>query len=129
MTGDTLLETATTATTSGKDGQRVGYLSAESEFKASYSEIAKTIRAQSRSLRNRLKSIHADALFAREAAETLCLPVFTNSRAGDWYFDPAWKGYEGKCYFKSTDGHYGNYGFSRRRLGLGVLRKLREDRK
>jgi tRNA A64-2'-O-ribosylphosphate transferase len=55
--------------------------------------------------------------------------LLTNSRAGDWYFDPKWEGYENRCYFKSTDGHYGNYGFSRRRLGLGVLKKLKECEK
>lgn len=90
-----------------------------------YRQLTNSIRQHSRSHANRLRSITSDAEFARTAVSTLKVPAFTNSRGGDWYFNPGWEGYAGKCYFKSTDGHYGNYGFSRRRLGLEVLEGLK----
>jgi tRNA A64-2'-O-ribosylphosphate transferase len=92
----------------------------------SYSQLAAEVRRQSRSVTNRLKSITSDAEFAKEVHEELNWPVFTNSRGGDWYYNPKWDGYAGKCQFKSTDGHNGNWGFSKRRLGLNVLKSLKD---
>ncbi|RPA87364.1 initiator tRNA phosphoribosyl transferase [Ascobolus immersus RN42] len=93
-----------------------------------YSQLAAEVRRQSRSVTNRFRSIITDAQFAREVRKELGWPVFTNSRGGDWYYNPKWDGYAGKCQFKSTDGHNGNWGFSKRRLGLNVLKAFRDGR-
>ena len=42
------------------------------------------------------------------------LPVFANLRCGLWYAPRA----RDTCYFKSTDGHNGNWSFSCTRLNL-----------
>jgi tRNA A64-2'-O-ribosylphosphate transferase len=42
------------------------------------------------------------------------LPVFANLRCGLWYAPHA----RDTCYFKSTDGHNGNWSFSCTRLNL-----------
>lgn len=94
----------------------------------SYSQLAAEVRRQSRSVTNRLKSITTDALFAEEVYKELAWPVYTNSRGGDWYYNPKWEGYAGKCQFKSTDGHNGNWGFSKRRLGLNVLKAFKDGK-
>lgn len=71
------------------------------------------------SISNRLRSIAADGAFVSKVAETFQLPLVANERCGSWYIDPAVKG--GSAYFKSTDGHFGEWSFSLRRLNLGVL--------
>lgn len=71
------------------------------------------------SVRNRLRSIEADALFLQQVASKLCLPVIANERCGSWYISPEQKA--GSAYFKSTDGHFGQWAFSKRRLNLQVL--------
>ena len=77
------------------------------------------IRRSTRTLRNRLHSIAADARFVSAVADAYALPVVANARAGDWYVDPASRA--GGAYFKSTDGHTNEWGFSLRRLNLGLL--------
>jgi hypothetical protein len=71
------------------------------------------------SIHNRLTSISADGAFVAKVAETFQLPLIANERCGSWYIDPALKA--GSAYFKSTDGHFGEWSFSLRRLNLGVL--------
>lgn len=71
------------------------------------------------SIKNRLKSIKQDAEFVCEVAETYSLPLVANERCGSWYIPPERKA--GSAYFKSTDGHFGQWGFSLRRLNLQVL--------
>ncbi len=44
------------------------------------------------------------------------LPAFANLRCGLWYAPSP----DGTCYFKSTDGHTGNWSFSLIRLNLHV---------
>lgn len=88
-------------------------------FNPSFGELANSIRKSSRSLRNRLHSIKKDSEFVERVAEAYRLPVVTNARAGDWYIDP--KRRDGSVYFKSTDGHTGQWKFSSRRLNLGLL--------
>lgn len=46
-------------------------------------------------------------------------PVFANLRCGAWYVPPAARA--GTCYFKSTDGHTGNWDFSIKRLNWHLL--------
>jgi tRNA A64-2'-O-ribosylphosphate transferase len=71
------------------------------------------------SIQNRLASISADGAFVAKVAGTFQLPLIANERCGSWYIDPVLKA--GSAYFKSTDGHFGEWSFSLRRLNLGVL--------
>ncbi|KPI37814.1 uncharacterized protein AB675_206 [Cyphellophora attinorum] len=50
------------------------------------------------------------------------LPLISNERCGSWYIPPALK--SGSAYFKSTDGHVGQWAFSLRRLNLELLKVL-----
>ena len=71
------------------------------------------------SIHNRLTSIATDGTFVAKVAQAFQLPLIANERCGSWYIDPALKA--GSAYFKSTDGHFGEWSFSLRRLNLGVL--------
>lgn len=85
--------------------------------------ISKTLSAISKSnlsITNRLHSIVADAAFVTSVANTIDVPVIANERCGSWYVSPQLK--KGSAYFKSTDGHHGQWGFSLRRLNLEALR-------
>lgn len=91
---------------------------------------------------NRLHSIHADATFVASVAKAFHpLPLIANERCGSWYI-PSSPGSAnqgsasstastptpsdscrkaGSAYFKSTDGHHGEWSFSLRRLNLQIL--------
>ncbi|KAI7356264.1 hypothetical protein KC336_g22220 [Hortaea werneckii] len=91
---------------------------------------------------NRLHSIHADATFVSSVAKAFHpLPLIANERCGSWYI-PSSPGSviqgraastttttnssdycrkAGSAYFKSTDGHHGEWSFSLRRLNLQIL--------
>ena len=88
---------------------------ASTAFKDQLNEIKRS-RA---SITNRLSSITQDARFVCTVADTLDLPLVANERCGSWYVPTKRKA--GSVYFKSTDGHFGNWGFSLRRLNLHVL--------
>ncbi|RPB16073.1 initiator tRNA phosphoribosyl transferase [Morchella conica CCBAS932] len=88
-------------------------------FTPSFGSLANSVRRSSRGLRNRLHSIARDAAFVERVRAAYGVPVVTNARAGDWYVDPARR--QGGVYFKSTDGHVGEWMFSLRRLNLGLL--------
>ena len=68
---------------------------------------------------NRLHSIHHDSLFVQNVASNYNLPLVANERCGSWYIPPEQKA--GSAYFKSTDGHWGQWSFSPRRLNLQIL--------
>ena len=68
---------------------------------------------------NRLHSIHHDSLFVQNVASDYNLPLIANERCGSWYIPPEQKA--GSAYFKSTDGHWGQWSFSTRRLNLQIL--------
>ena len=55
----------------------------------------------------------------QDIATKFDLPLIANERCGSWYI-PSDKKVE-SAYFKSTDGHYGAWTFSKRRLNLQVL--------
>lgn len=74
---------------------------------------------------NRLASIAHDAAFVEKVADALKLPLVANERCGSWYIDPARKA--GSAYFKSTDGHTGQWKFSSRRLNLHLLEMIGEN--
>ena len=76
----------------------------------------------SQSIRARLLSIDEDAKFVRRVASQKKLPLIANERCGGWYVPPDLK--FGSSYFKSTDGHAGQWAFSLRRLNLELLGTL-----
>ncbi|KAL4991962.1 tRNA A64-2'-O-ribosylphosphate transferase [Aspergillus falconensis] len=90
----------------------------------SVSQTLASLRRSALSVNNRLRSIEADAAFVREVADHYGLPLIANERCGSWYIPPDIK--SGSAYFKSTDGHTGQWDFSFRRLNLQVLPIARE---
>ncbi|KAL1957634.1 hypothetical protein VTO42DRAFT_5611 [Malbranchea cinnamomea] len=85
------------------------------------SHILSDLRRSTLSITNRLKSIESDSHFVQSVADhyELALPLVANERCGSWYIPPDKKG--GSAYFKSTDGHAGQWDFSLRRLNLQIL--------
>ncbi|KAK5166090.1 tRNA A64-2'-O-ribosylphosphate transferase [Saxophila tyrrhenica] len=91
-------------------------------FPSAHHSISSTLTTLSRShltVSNRLRSIKHDAEFVEAVSSIYQLPLIANERCGSWYITPELKA--GSAYFKSTDGHFGQWGFSLRRLNLGVL--------
>lgn len=71
------------------------------------------------SISNRLQSIKHDADFVQRVAAAYQLPLVANERCGSWYISPTDK--QGSVYFKSTDGHFGQWSLNLRRLNLHLL--------
>ncbi|KAL4784647.1 tRNA A64-2'-O-ribosylphosphate transferase [Aspergillus varians] len=90
----------------------------------SVSQTLASLRRSALTVTNRLRSIEADATFVREVADHFGLPLVANERCGSWYIPPDIK--SGSAYFKSTDGHTGQWDFSFRRLNLQILPLARE---
>jgi len=84
-----------------------------------FSKILGDLKRSNLSITNRLNSIRHDASFVEEVAEILRLPLVANERCGSWYINPELKA--GSAYFKSTDGHTGQWKFSTRRLNFQLL--------
>lgn len=91
----------------------------------SISKAFKALRRDTLSIPNRLRSIEEDAKFVQRAADTYQLPLIANERCGSWYIPPECR--RERVYFKSTDGHNGNWGFNQRRLNLQVLDVVAEN--
>lgn len=90
---------------------------ADLNIRPSLNRVLKELRRDELSLFNCVHSIAADAAFVREiSALHEGLPIFANLRCGLWYTP----GIDYTCYFKSTDGHYGNWNFSATRLNWHV---------
>ncbi|KAJ6034880.1 hypothetical protein N7499_002097 [Penicillium canescens] len=90
----------------------------------SISQTLSSLRRSALSVSNRLQSIEDDGAFVHEVAEHYGLPLVANERCGSWYIPPASK--VGSAYFKSTDGHTGQWDFSFRRLNLQLLPLARD---
>ncbi|KAG2416079.1 hypothetical protein HFD88_007271 [Aspergillus terreus] len=88
------------------------------------SQTLSSLRRSALSISNRLRSIDTDAAFVRDVAHHYQLPLVANERCGSWYIPPDAK--SGSAYFKSTDGHTGQWDFSFRRLNLQILPLARE---
>lgn len=88
------------------------------------SQTLSSLRRSALSISNRLQSIETDAVFVREVADQYELPLVANERCGSWYIPPDAK--TGSAYFKSTDGHSGQWDFSFRRLNMQLLPLARE---
>ncbi|KAI0875510.1 initiator tRNA phosphoribosyl transferase [Hypoxylon argillaceum] len=84
-----------------------------------FSRILTDLKRANLSISNRLRSIRDDADFVSEVAAAFARPLVANERCGSWYIDPAAKAES--AYFKSTDGHAGQWNFSARRLNLHLL--------
>ncbi|EPT00399.1 hypothetical protein FOMPIDRAFT_150630 [Fomitopsis schrenkii] len=79
------------------------------------------LRKESLDIYNRLHSIAEDIEFVKSVrAAYPHLPVLPNQRCGLWYVDPRMARQE-PAYFKSTDGHFGNWSFNLRRPNLHLL--------
>ncbi|KAJ2307688.1 tRNA A64-2'-O-ribosylphosphate transferase [Coemansia sp. RSA 2705] len=86
--------------------------------------ISEELRKESRSTYNRLRSIDADAQFVTDVSQMFPgFPVIGNERCGVWYVDPQ-IAHADSVYFKSTDGHTGNWKFSLRRANTHVFAAL-----
>ena len=55
------------------------------------------------------------------------LPVIPNERAGLWYTRPGLNNCNQSAYFKSTDGHFGVWNFSLKRLNLHILPTIADN--
>ncbi|KAI0840107.1 initiator tRNA phosphoribosyl transferase [Hypoxylon sp. FL0890] len=84
-----------------------------------FSRILSDLKRSNLSITNRLRSIREDADFVSEVAAAFSRPLIANERCGSWYIPPEAKA--GSAYFKSTDGHTGQWRFSTRRLNLQLL--------
>lgn len=89
--------------------------------------MEKDLAKESRSFYNRIKSIAKDSRFVSDrcSLQFKALPVFANQRCGVWYVDPKLKNYKGDVYFKSTDGHFGQWKFNARRNNFHILPHLK----
>ncbi|KAF1915738.1 initiator tRNA phosphoribosyl transferase-domain-containing protein [Ampelomyces quisqualis] len=84
-----------------------------------FSSTLISLKRSALSIHNRLNSITLDSKFVTSVSEAYQLPLVANERCGSWYIHPEKKA-EG-VYFKSTDGHMSQWGFSLRRLNLQLL--------
>ena len=84
-----------------------------------FSKTLSSLKKSRLSIRRRLSSILEDWLFVRSLADRSELPLIANERCGSWYIPPEAK--VGSVYFKSTDGHQGQWTFSTRRLNVQLL--------
>ncbi|KAF8526005.1 initiator tRNA phosphoribosyl transferase [Hysterangium stoloniferum] len=92
----------------------------------------KEIRQESNDTYNRLHSISEDAAFISRVANLYPnFKVFPNLRCGAWYVDPkivslptSSSKFDEPVYFKSTDGHFGQWSFNLRRANLHLLRAM-----
>ncbi|CUM45571.1 uncharacterized protein AC631_03729 [Debaryomyces fabryi] len=84
--------------------------------------VTKELRKDSLSIKNRLQSIIYDALFVESTKDKVGLPLVPNERCGLWYVPPNKQ--KDTSYFKSTDGHTGEWSFSLRRLNFHLLPKI-----
>jgi tRNA A64-2'-O-ribosylphosphate transferase len=84
-----------------------------------FSSTLSSLRRSALSITNRLDSITKDSEFVSSVAESYGLPLVANERCGSWYIPLDLKA--SSVYFKSTDGHMGEWAFSLRRLNLQLL--------
>ena len=84
---------------------------------ASHRQVNRELHRDQHSRLNCLLSILDDGRFVQEILSLYPgVPAFANLRCGLWYLQNA----SNTCYFKSTDGHTGNWSFSTLRLNLHV---------
>ncbi|KAJ4379070.1 tRNA A64-2'-O-ribosylphosphate transferase [Didymella sp. IMI 355093] len=84
-----------------------------------FSATLSSLKRSALSITNRLNSITRDSEFVTRVAIAYGLPLVANERCGSWYIPLDLKA--SSVYFKSTDGHMGEWAFSLRRLNLQLL--------
>ncbi|KAJ4983074.1 tRNA a64-2 -o-ribosylphosphate transferase [Stagonosporopsis vannaccii] len=84
-----------------------------------FSSTLSSLKRSALSITNRLNSISKDSDFVSSVAASYDLPLVANERCGSWYIPLDLKA--ASVYFKSTDGHMGEWAFSLRRLNLQLL--------
>ena len=84
-----------------------------------FSSTLSSLKRSALSITNRLNSITKDSEFVTSVAASYNLPLVANERCGSWYIPLDLK--VSSVYFKSTDGHMGEWAFSLRRLNLQLL--------
>ncbi|EIM80755.1 initiator tRNA phosphoribosyl transferase [Stereum hirsutum FP-91666 SS1] len=86
-----------------------------------HAEALEYLRKESLDIYNRIHSIQEDIAFVESVREAYpTLTFLPNLRCGAWYTNPAHSSNE-PAYFKSTDGHYNNWGFNLRRPNLHLI--------
>ncbi|QDS70274.1 hypothetical protein FKW77_007762 [Venturia effusa] len=89
------------------------------ELATNFSSTLASLKRSTLSISNRLSSISDDAEFVCQVADAYGLPLVANERCGSWYIPPDRK--RASAYFKSTDGHNGEWSMSLRRLNTQVF--------
>ncbi|EGG16120.1 Putative initiator tRNA phosphoribosyl-transferase [Cavenderia fasciculata] len=90
----------------------------DNHFNLSSSSVLRRLDRDEHSLLNHLLSIAHDSEFVDKVANIYQkYALLGNLRCGKWYN----KSYDGYCYFKSTEGHYGQWNFSLTRTNLSVI--------
>ncbi|GME45970.1 Initiator tRNA phosphoribosyl transferase [Neofusicoccum parvum] len=89
------------------------------ELATDFSTTLFSLKRSTLSISNRLRSIAEDAEFVCAVADAYERPLVANERCGSWYIPLERKA--ASAYFKSTDGHTGEWAFSLRRLNIQVL--------
>ncbi|KXZ52060.1 hypothetical protein GPECTOR_10g1083 [Gonium pectorale] len=80
-------------------------------------KVTRQLKKEQSSLYNCVASVLSDAAFVMEIQALYPgTPLLANLRCGLWYTRCP----DGTCYFKSTDGHNGNWSFSCTRLNWNV---------
>lgn len=89
----------------------------------SVNQVLRALKRKEVGLYNCICSVLSDVAFVKEISLLYSsLPLLANLRCGLWYAPK----HHSTCYFKSTDGHYGNWGFSCTRLNLHTARLAAE---
>ncbi|KIH88407.1 tRNA A64-2'-O-ribosylphosphate transferase [Sporothrix brasiliensis 5110] len=108
------------------DDATAGLIFASDQANHNFARVLGDLRRSHLSITHRLQSICRDAAFVADvAARYPDFPVVANERCGSWYIPVSSKA--GSAYFKSTDGHTGQWKFSTRRLNLHILPLLCRD--
>lgn len=95
------------------------------ELATNFSTTLASLKRSTLSISNRLRSISDDAEFVCQVADAYGLSLIANERCGSWYIPPERKG--ASAYFKSTDGHNGEWSMSLRRLNTQVIEIINEE--
>ena len=95
------------------------------ELATNFSQTLTALKRSVLSISNRLQSIADDSEFVCAVAEAYSLPLVANERCGSWYIPPEHKA--ASAYFKSTDGHTGQWSLSLRRLNIQLLDLVSEQ--
>lgn len=82
------------------------------------STLIRELRSERSSLKAHLLSIIEDSKILQDVKAIMDLPLIANLRNGLWYGPDHW--FASTCYFKSTDGHTGQWKFSLTRLNIHV---------